>query len=179
METTLPLLSKELILEELILEYEKSIVNLAYTYVHNWNTAEDISQEVFIKVFKKLDSFNHQSNIKTWIYRITINHCKDYLKSKFFRSTFLTDIIHPFIPKSEGNSLEIEHFKKIENSELAYDVLQLNMKYREAIILFYYEDLSISEISSLLNINPSTVRTRLERGRKKLRELQERRPTSE
>lgn len=60
--------------------YGEDLKRLIYTYVHDWNETEDLLQEVFLKIYKNLDQFNKNSSLKTWIFRITVNTCKDYLK---------------------------------------------------------------------------------------------------
>ncbi|WP_257988185.1 sigma-70 family RNA polymerase sigma factor [Bacillus sp. V33-4] len=74
-------LSREDRLVWLMEEYGKSVVRLAYTYVRQKQLAEDIAQEVFIKCYKNLNMFRNESSYKTWIYRITVNKCKDVMKS--------------------------------------------------------------------------------------------------
>ena len=73
---------REDILRELIDLYAESIKMLAFTYVQNWSTAEDITQDVFIKCYEKMEDFRGDSTYKTWLYKITRNKCIDYLKSK-------------------------------------------------------------------------------------------------
>ncbi|HCM12115.1 MAG TPA: hypothetical protein DHW85_02920, partial [Lachnospiraceae bacterium] len=72
-------------IENLIRQYGNDVLRTAYMYVKDSHTAEDIFQEVFIKVNQKLSTFEGNSSIKTWIIRITINTCKDYLKSAWNR----------------------------------------------------------------------------------------------
>lgn len=69
---------REQIIDQLMNEYSDDILYLVYTYVKNRTTAEDLTQEIFLKCYEKLDQFNQQSTIKTWVFRIASNHCKDY-----------------------------------------------------------------------------------------------------
>ena len=77
---------KNELLRELIDDYAERIKRLAYTYVKNWAVADDITQDVFISCFKNIVHFRGDSSYKTWLFKITVNRCKDYLKSKWFRS---------------------------------------------------------------------------------------------
>ncbi len=165
--------SKEELLRELIELYAESIKRLAYTYVKNWSAADDITQEVFIKCYEKMEDFRGDSSYKTWLYKITRNKCKDYLKSKWYRSFFPTD----FMPERLGNneiSTEDQVINKLEDMELSQKVLALPTKYREIIILFYYEQLKMKEIEALTHLNVETIKTRLRRGKKILQKKMER-----
>lgn len=149
------------LLEEAVTNYGKQMTNLAYTYVKDWSLAEDIIQEVFIKALRNMNKFRGQSSLKTWLYSITANHCKDYLRSSYFRRVVLSNVF-PLRHKDE---------EKVngENHNLSTYVIKLPVKYREVIILHYYEDLKIREISELLEVNEATIKSRLQRARKILK----------
>lgn len=153
----------------LMAEYGDVLVRLAFTYVRCRETAEDIVQEVFIKCYQKLDDFRGESSYKSWLYRITINTCKDYLKSWTFRNVKISNYITSLV-KSQKSS-ETEYLIQEENYFISQCVISLPLKYREIIIFYYYEGLSINEISVLLNINQNTVKSRLLRGRDAVRKL--------
>jgi RNA polymerase sigma-70 factor, ECF subfamily len=161
---------KAQLIERLIDDHEQQILKLIYFYVNDWSSAQDICQEVFIKAYNALDDFNQESTYKTWIYRIAINKCKDYKKSAYFRKNTIVDRFHRLLNKEEAGSPEDELLRSEHNDTVAQHIFSLPIKYREAIILYYYEDLSTDEIGELLKVNPSTVRTRLNRGREKLKE---------
>ena len=75
------LLEREEIIDQLMQEYSDDILHLVYTYVKNRTTAEDLTQEIFLKCYEKLNQFNQQATLKTWVYRIASNNCKEYLRS--------------------------------------------------------------------------------------------------
>jgi RNA polymerase sigma-70 factor, ECF subfamily len=162
------LLNKEELLAELVHSFGTKILRLAFTYVKDKRTAEDITQEVFIRCFNKLDQFRGDSNIKTWLYAITVNLCKDYLKSWSFRKVFFNQKVPEKADHNGGVLNQI--FYEAEKRWLADAVLTLSVKYREVIILHYYESYSVSEIAGILNLSENTIRTRLRRGREQLRE---------
>jgi RNA polymerase sigma-70 factor (ECF subfamily) len=159
---------KETHLESVMNQYGSSIVKLAYSYVKDFNIAEDISQEVFVTYFKCLDSFRGESSVKTYLYRIAINKCKDYLKSWNYRKVKISEMFGRVNadPKSTPEQALIE---KEYTVDLVGHVLALPLKYREVVFLFYYEELALKDISSFLQINLSTVKTRLTRGKELLR----------
>ncbi|MCL7746799.1 sigma-70 family RNA polymerase sigma factor [Halalkalibacter alkaliphilus] len=161
---------KEDLLEVIIHTYGKQVTNFAYTYVKDWGIAEDVAQDVFIKVFQHLHQFRKDSSLKTWIYQITANHCKDLLRKKYFQSTFLTDLVGQIINgKAVIESSEHTFLQVNQEKEMAKQVLHLPVKYREIMILYYYEELSTEEIGTFLQISVSTVKTRLQRGRERLK----------
>jgi RNA polymerase sigma-70 factor, ECF subfamily len=159
--------NKDELLIYLINEYGTMVKRLAFSYVKDKSLAEDITQEVFISVYKNLDAFKGQASYKTWIYRITINRSKDMVKSKSFSMISLNNIINPF--KKSSTSTELEVIRKENNNKVAESVLTLPVKYREIIYLFYYEDLKIHEIHDITNINTETIKSRLRRGKQLLK----------
>jgi RNA polymerase sigma factor (sigma-70 family) len=147
--------------------YGNDVIRIAYTYLKQKQLAEDVAQDVFIKCYEKMDTFRNESSYKTWLIRITVNRCKDVLKSWSFKNLYLTDF---FKSKQTYYSQEKQLFSGEENELISKQVIDLPVKLREVIILFYYQEFSIEEISNLLKINPNTVKTRLHRGRIKLKE---------
>ncbi|WP_421381981.1 sigma-70 family RNA polymerase sigma factor [Bacillus salacetis] len=166
------------LLEDLIDQHEKAVTKLAFTYVKDWSAAQDIAQEVFISVYQGLENFKQESTYKTWIYRITVNKCKDLQRSAYFRRNIITDSVGRLFKGKEENPADMV-IKQEEMQGIAQDVFLLPVKYREVIILYYYQGLSTKEIAVLLDCKSSTVRTRLDRARNKLQAISKRRETIE
>ena len=160
---------REQMIDQLMHEYSDGILHLVYTYVKNRTTAEDLTQEIFIKCYEKLNQFNQQSNIKTWVYRIASNHCKDYLRSWHYRKISLSNKILDHIP-SKSKHVEEEIITKSEENSLANAVMNLPLKYREIVFLHYYEELSLAEISKITTVNINTIKTRLKRAKELLKD---------
>ncbi|WP_078427159.1 sigma-70 family RNA polymerase sigma factor [Alkalihalobacterium alkalinitrilicum] len=160
---------KEAVLDYLMMEYGTDIVRLAYTYVKDMTLAEDLAQEIFIKCYKSLHTFKHQSSYKTWLYRIGSNHCKDYVKSWHHRKVTIAEKLSDLLTTS--NNIDEEIIKKSEDEELVEAIFRLEVKYREVIYLHYYEEFSMKEISQAIKINENTVKTRLKRARQLLKEM--------
>jgi RNA polymerase sigma-70 factor, ECF subfamily len=154
-------------IDDILYQYSKQILNLVYTYVKDWGIAEDLTQEIFLKVSARLATFEQRSSFKTWLYRIAINHCKDFKRKRYFTSTVVTAKIQDLF-KSREPSAENRAVMRSQNKELAEKIMGLPIKYRETIILYYYEDLSILEICDLLKMKESTIKSRLQRGRSQL-----------
>ncbi|RHW43312.1 sigma-70 family RNA polymerase sigma factor [Neobacillus notoginsengisoli] len=151
-------------LENIMSDYGERLTKLAFNYVKDWGLAQDIVQEVFITCYKQYDKASEIVYFKPWIYRITINRCKDMLKSSFLkRYLFNNSLLSHFMNKDL--SPEVRLILNSEKEKLSQTVLSLPVKYREVIILFYYEEMTIGEIAELLTLNENTVKTRLKRGR--------------
>jgi RNA polymerase sigma factor (sigma-70 family) len=159
-------------LEKIMDEYAERLTKLAYNYLRDWGSAQEVVQDVFVTCYKHLDEYDTISSYKSWIYRVTINRCKDKLRSSFFkRFIFNNDLLYNMTSKDATPEDQLLKEKAAES--LSLSVLSLPVKYREVIILFYYEEMSIEEISSLLHINPNTIKTRLKRSRELLKNVLE------
>lgn len=161
-------------IEQMMLKYGEEIKRLVYTYTKSWTQAEDLTQDVFVTIFMKLHSFTGRSLLRTWIYSITINKCKDYKKSWYHRNIHLADKLLSFT-KSDMNTPETEMLRKDEKTLLMSHVMSLSIKYREIILLYYYKQFTIDEIAMMLNMKSATVKTRLKRAREKLQFIYEKR----
>ncbi|WP_059171960.1 sigma-70 family RNA polymerase sigma factor [Bacillus sp. FJAT-27445] len=158
-------------LKWLMKTYGNDVMRVAYIYLKNKQMAEDVTQDVFLRCFEKIDGFRYESSYKTWIIKITTNRCKDILKSWQYRNIFISEV---FNIKQFKQQLFKEPTSNEEDEMISKQVMNLPIKLREVIILYYYQEFSISEISNLLNTNENTVKTRLFRAREKLKKaLQE------
>ncbi|MGV2941720.1 sigma-70 family RNA polymerase sigma factor [Mesobacillus sp. LC4] len=161
--------TNEELLEELITKYGTELKRLAYLYVRDHSVAEDILQEVFVSCYRNLNHFRNDSSYKTWLVKITVNKCKDHFKRWDFRNLVYKAQVE-FGLLSDDTSPEQSYFSEVKESLLVQEVFKLPFKLREVIILFYYEELSIEEISTTLEVNVNTIKSRLHRARKKLKE---------
>ena len=138
-------------------KYSNMVFRLAFARTKNSHDAYDILQEVFLRYIKSNKDFINEEHKKAWLIKTTINCSKTLLSSAWFRKTTSLD---------DNITQELK-----EKSEVYYAVLKLSKKYRTVIHLFYYEDMSITEIANLLNIKESTIKSQLHRARKKLKEI--------
>ncbi|MEO4052260.1 sigma-70 family RNA polymerase sigma factor [Solibacillus sp. CAU 1738] len=159
---------KVAILDELMHTYGQDILRLVYTYVHNETIAEDLTQEIFVKCYQSLTSYKEQSSIKTWLWRIAINHSKDYLKSWYRRKVTTTDYDTISLNAAAIN-VEQTVIQREEDEQLADTVINLPVKYREVIYLFYFEEQPIKDIGAIIGANQNTVKTRLRKGKQLLK----------
>ena len=139
--------------------YAKMIYNIAYSHLKNVNHSEDVVQEVFLKYlnnYHKLESLDHE---KFWLIRVTMNEAKNVLKSSW--NTKVNVIEEDSYPYQDEVNEERRFFEMI---------YKLPDKYKTVIILFYYENLDIKEISKVLHLSEAAVKKRLERARNILKE---------
>lgn len=153
-------------LELLMNEYGDPLTKLAYSYVKDIGRAQEIVQDVFYVSYEQYERLSSKDYIKPWLYRVTINKCKDALRSGWLKRVVLNNIIPTYFTST--NETENAIIKLAQQEDLLWNVLQLPIKYREVLLLFYYEDLSISEVTAVLKSNENTIKTRLKRGRKLL-----------
>ena len=150
--------------KELLDMYSPMIYRIAYSAVRNKADAEDITQNVFLKYITAGKSFNSEEHRKAWLLRVVVNCTKDYVKSAYYRRR--TDL-----EKLPETAVPDQCLKSEDTEELSRALQQLPEKYRVPIHLFYYEDMSIIQISGVLNIKESAVKTRLFRARKRLKTI--------
>ncbi|MER2261325.1 MAG: sigma-70 family RNA polymerase sigma factor [Psychrobacillus sp.] len=164
--------SYEQLIDELMSTYGQDILQLVYAYVHNETIAEDLTQEIFVKCFKGLPTYKGQSSIKTWLWRIAINHAKDYLKSWYNQNVRITE--DAFLNSAtSSSSVEQIVVQQDEDAALAAAVMNLPIKYREVIYLVYFEELSMKEAAAVLQLNENTIKTRLRKGKLLLKNILE------
>ena len=158
---------KDFILEKVMIEYGNELVRLAFSYVKDTEIAKDMVQNTFIKCYKNLDSFRFDAQIKTWLYRITINECKDYLKSWNYKmvqvKSFINETAKSILPSTEKTVID-----KYNNEEIKDTIFSLPKVYREVVYLYYYDSLKTEEIAKVLDIPVNTVKTRLRRAKQRL-----------
>lgn len=142
--------------ERLVQTYSDLILRLSYTYLKSTHDAEDICQNVFLKLLTGEVKFDSSAHEKAWIIRTTANACKDELRAFRRRSADLDTVAETPAPDAPDGSV------------LAA-VMALPQKYREAIYLHYYEGYTVREIAVMLSRSEAAVTSQLSRGREKLR----------
>ena len=150
-------LYKEENMENILNEYSDMVYKIAYSQTKSQHHAEDVFQEVFLRLIKKKPSFQNKEHLKAWLIRVTINCSKSIFLSFHFKK------------RAELNNDIIDSKILLEKSELYYAVMDLSSKYKSVLYLFYYEGYSIKEIADILGKKEATIKTNLHRGRKLLK----------
>jgi RNA polymerase sigma factor (sigma-70 family) len=158
------------LLNELMTAFGKVVWNYAFSITRKWDLADDITQEVFIKVYRNMNSFRRDASVKTWLLTITRNTAIDYQRSAFFRKVTLSDVVEDY---GERQSIENDVMEQWAVNDLWKMVLELPTKYREVIILYAHNQLSLKEIAQMLNVTEGTVKSRMFHARQKLSKMKE------
>jgi RNA polymerase sigma-70 factor, ECF subfamily len=154
----------------LINRHKEKVRNLVFLTLGSGDMVDDISQEVFIIVYRKLKSFRFESQFTTWLYSVTINKCRDHLRKVKIRQLF-TSISH-----DERNDIPDDSEVKgdFDIQEIVRQaVAKLPEKFRVAIIMRDFEGLSYQEIAEMLNSEVGTIKSRVFRGREALKKMLE------
>ena len=146
--------------QRLVNLYLDMVYRVALNGCKNTYDADDVVQDTFMKLLKCRKTFDSDEHIRNWLIRVTINECKDVLKSMFHRKATL--------PLEEIESLPAE--QKADYSEVIGAVAKLPSKYRDVVYLYYYEGYSAVEIGRILDKNTNTIYTLLARAKNKLKE---------
>ncbi|HDX9590688.1 TPA: sigma-70 family RNA polymerase sigma factor [Bacillus pseudomycoides] len=159
---------KEVLIDEIMNKYGQEILQLVYSYVNNKEVAEDLTQDIFVKCYKSLHTYKGKSKLRTWLWRIAINHCKDYIKSWYNKKVIVTENESTYTGVQK-ESVEQTVIQNDEDHRLASAVMNLPIKYREVIYLFYFEELSIKDIAMVIEVKENTIKTRLKRAKELLK----------
>lgn len=160
--------------EKLVLEYEKSVYNIALRMTGNSEDASDMTQEAFIKAYNSLQSFRGDSKFSVWLFRIATNVCLDFLRSKSRKPT-----VSLSVEDNDGEEVQLDVADESQSPELLLDrqmtresvrrgLETLSPEYRQILLLREIQGLSYDEISQALGLEVGTVKSRIFRARKKL-----------
>lgn len=152
-------------IEEIITEHGDYLLRVAYLYVKNRATAEDVVQDVFIAFYQKREQYRGDASLRTYLVKMTVNRSHDYLRSWKNKRMVLFEKV---TGKSTNHTPERAMLQKAEKQELVEALFTLSITYREVLILYYFEEMTTVEIAKLLDCPEATVRTRLRRARKQL-----------
>ena len=130
---------------------------IAFSYLKNKHDAEDALQNAFLKLWKSKIEFDDDLGIDKWLTKVLVNDCKNFFNLSFRQNKSIEEVY------------DVSTFDKYFNVDLYNAVMSLNKKERLCVILFYYDDLTISDISKITGIKESTVKSLLKRSRNKLK----------
>lgn len=159
-------------LKWLMEQYGDDILRTAVLLLKDYHMAEDVSQEVFITAFQKIKQYRGEGSLRGWLLKVTINLCRSKMrlvswKRLLFREATVEETrAHSHLYNSAPNA-EIENW--LINQSLRESIEAMPFKYREVIVLYYYQELTIKEIAQVLAEPESTIKSKLLRGRRLLR----------
>ncbi|OGD37858.1 MAG: hypothetical protein A2V45_03810 [Candidatus Aminicenantes bacterium RBG_19FT_COMBO_58_17] len=155
----------------LVERYKGKVFSLAYGFTRDRTSADDLAQEVLIKAYFSLPKFKAKSAFGTWLYRIAVNHAKDFLrKNKGRQKEISIEDVGEQTLTAENKSLEEKRVEEGRRQIVQAALARLPEKYRVILTLRDIDGLSYEDISGVLKLSPGTVDSRLHRARRKLRE---------
>jgi len=171
---------------ELVAEHRDRVFNLTYRMLGNRAEAEDVAQEVFIQVFKTIDTFREEAKLSTWLYRVTVNTCKNKIKYLARRHDREHDELDEGAEPGPAAAASVpppsarpDH--QLEGAQtqqmLQQAIAELDADHRELVVLRDVEDLSIEEIAAITGLADGTIKSRLHRARLALRKKLQRQLT--
>lgn len=164
---------------ELMAQYGDYLLRTAFLLIKDIQMAEEIVQDTFVIAFGKIAQLNDSGKLKSWLTTIVINQCRARMRRWSWKSILLKFNENDFETKLQEMNIQDEELPenftiKANESQYLYEsIQQLDYKYREVITLFYFNELSIADMVVFLNENENTIKTRLRRGRNRLKQLLE------
>ena len=149
-------------MNEIMAKYSKSLYQLCLFYTADWHMAEDAFQESMIRIWKGLDSFRAESSLKTWATKVTMNTCRRFMSSRYYQQWQRN------LPEEALYACAVPEAD--QKSDLLSAIGSLPDVYREVIILRFFEDLSLKEISELEGVSIFTVSSRIRKAKNLLKQ---------
>jgi RNA polymerase sigma-70 factor (ECF subfamily) len=170
---------------ELVQAYEQRVFGLIYRMLGRRDEAEDMAQEVFVQVFKAIDQFRGDSKLSTWLYRITVNICKNRAKYLARRHSDAQDALEPIAERAalhEAKGVTFGEVARPDHMVEGYQmehivrkcIVELDPDFREVLVLRDVEDLTYEEIAEVTGLPDGTVKSRIHRARSMLKARVER-----
>lgn len=151
--------------EEMVRTYSDMVYGVAMRYVRNPTDADDIYSDVFYRYFRRVREFHDEEHRKAWLLRVTINCSKEFLQNRQY-SEELNDDMFGSVSITETQEASIEDIMAVRQA-----LTQLSEEYREVIELYYFSQLTVSEIAKMLQRPSGTIKAQLSRARDRLRAL--------
>ena len=152
--------------DEVMRHYTPTVYRIAFTRLGNAADAEDVSQDVFIRYFKADITFESEEHRKAWLLHCAVNCANSFVSSAWKRHTQNLEDLEPL---PDERSVEESAERSETRKSVLNAVMRLAPKYRTVIYLFYFEDLSAEQISKVIKVRESTVRSQLSRAREQLK----------
>jgi len=155
-------------IERLVVTYGNDVLRLAAIILGSRDMAEDVHQETFLRVCRAWGGFRGDASEKTWITGIAVNICRDMMRSAWKRRVTVSDEIIEVIPDTFSAK---EMNRRMDRDDMMQALAKLSPEHREAVVLFYYQDLDVKQIAVIQKVPEGTVKSRLHKARGKLANL--------
>src|SRR5580692_1526603 len=164
----------EMAFREIVERYQAKVFSIIYGILRNHNDAEDIAQQVFSKIYFSIQNFDFRSSLLTWIYKITVNECYDYLRKKrvrklVYESDFSEEDAHRMEASDPAVDPAVPVDRKLVQQDLVNKLLEkVSAEDRNLILLKEVEGHSVEELAAMTGLNENTIKVKLFRTRQKL-----------
>ena len=164
----------EMAFREIVERYQAKVFSIIYGILRNHNDAEDIAQQVFSKIYFSIRNFDFRSSLLTWIYKITVNECYDYLRKKrvrklVYESDFSEEDAHRMEASDPAVDPAVPVDRKLVQQDLVNKLLEkVSAEDRNLILLKEVEGHSVEELAAMTGLNENTIKVKLFRTRQKL-----------
>src|SRR3954468_9982240 len=164
----------ELAFREIVERYQSKVFSIIYGILRNHNDAEDIAQQVFAKIYFSIGNFDFRSSLLTWIYKITVNECYDYLRKKRVRKlVYESDFSEEDALQMENSQTAMDHVAPVDETLERQDLLvkllsRVSEEDRTLMLLKEVEGHSVEELAQMTGMNENTIKVKLFRTRQKL-----------
>lgn len=157
-------------IEMLVRQYETSVFRLALSIVGDPAEASEVTQETFLSALRSLPAYQEKKSFKAWLYTIALNHSRSHLRKRRILDRLRTTLATVFqIENHKQVSPEEAVIQNEKEAHLWSSLNQLDERHRTVVVLRYFHELSIAEISEILSVNEGTIHSRLHSAREKLR----------
>lgn len=159
---------------EIVDRYQSKVFSIIYGILRNRNDAEDIAQQVFAKIYFSIGSFDFRSSLLTWIYKITVNECYDYLRKKRVRKlVYESDFTEEDALRMMSSEQPVERMRSVDTVLAQRDLVtkllgRISQEERTLILLKEVEGHSVEELAQMTGLNQNTIKVKLFRARQKL-----------
>ncbi len=147
--------------------YRDAVLALAYDFLNDYENAQDVAQDVFIKAYRSIGSFQAKAKFSTWLYRIAYNNCISVIRKKVRMIDLVEDVPEGVVDEKEMNGLESISAEE-RSMYLKMAIESLAETDAVVVTLFYYDELSLDEIAKVTGLSSSNIRIKLHRSRKKM-----------
>ncbi len=164
----------EMAFREIVERYQAKVFSIIYGILRNRNDAEDIAQQVFAKIYFSIKNFDFRSSLLTWIYKITVNECYDYLRKKRVRKlVYESDFSAEDSLRMENSEPATDHTPSVDRRLAQHDLIlkllaKISEEDRSLILLKEVEGHSVEELAEMTGMNENTIKVKLFRARQKL-----------
>jgi RNA polymerase sigma-70 factor, ECF subfamily len=164
----------EIAFREVVERYQAKVFSIIYGILRNHNDAEDIAQQVFAKIYFSIQSFDFRSSLLTWIYKITVNECYDYLRKKRVRKlVYESDFSEEDAQRMQNSETATDPRPAVDTQLAQRDLVlklmaKLSTEDRSLLLMKEVEGHSVEELSRMTGMNENTIKVKLFRARQKL-----------